>query len=75
MKKAVINDIKRFAVHDGDGIRTTVFFKGCPLKLRSRGVAGSEQPGRVPKGGWQVEEVVRRGWKELEKALRFPFRV
>ena len=32
MKKAVINDIKRFAVHDGDGIRTTVFFKGCPLK-------------------------------------------
>ena len=30
--KAVIFDIKRFAVHDGDGIRTTVFFKGCPLK-------------------------------------------
>jgi len=30
--KAAICDIKRFAVHDGDGIRTTVFFKGCPLK-------------------------------------------
>ncbi len=30
--KALICDIKRFAVHDGDGIRTTVFFKGCPLK-------------------------------------------
>lgn len=27
-----IFDIKRFAVHDGRGIRTTVFFKGCPLK-------------------------------------------
>lgn len=27
-----IFDIKRFAVHDGNGIRTTVFFKGCPLK-------------------------------------------
>lgn len=27
----VIFDIKRFAVHDGPGIRTTVFFKGCPL--------------------------------------------
>lgn len=26
-----IFDIKRFAVHDGPGIRTTVFFKGCPL--------------------------------------------
>ena len=29
---ALICEIKRFAVHDGDGIRTTVFFKGCPLK-------------------------------------------
>jgi pyruvate formate lyase activating enzyme len=26
-----IFDIKRFAIHDGPGIRTTVFFKGCPL--------------------------------------------
>lgn len=30
--KANIFEIKRFAVHDGNGIRTTVFFKGCPLK-------------------------------------------
>lgn len=27
-----ISAIKRFAIHDGDGIRTTVFFKGCPLR-------------------------------------------
>ena len=26
-----IFDIKKFAIHDGPGIRTTVFFKGCPL--------------------------------------------
>jgi pyruvate formate lyase activating enzyme len=26
-----IFEIKRFAVHDGPGIRTTFFFKGCPL--------------------------------------------
>lgn len=32
--KGRIFAIKRFAVHDGDGIRTTVFFKGCPLKCR-----------------------------------------
>lgn len=32
MNKAKIVDIKRFAAHDGDGIRTTVFLKGCPLK-------------------------------------------
>lgn len=31
MSKGLIFDIKRFAVHDGPGIRTTVFFKGCPL--------------------------------------------
>ena len=31
-KTAKIFEIKRFAVHDGDGIRTTVFFKGCPLR-------------------------------------------
>ena len=30
--KALISDIKRFAVHDGNGIRTTLFLKGCPLK-------------------------------------------
>ncbi|NHJ32710.1 MAG: glycyl-radical enzyme activating protein [Asgard group archaeon] len=29
--KGVIFDIKKFAIHDGPGIRTTVFFKGCPM--------------------------------------------
>ena len=29
--KGFIFDVKRFAVHDGPGIRTTIFFKGCPL--------------------------------------------
>lgn len=32
--KALVFDIKRFAVHDGHGLRTTVFFKGCPLRCR-----------------------------------------
>lgn len=27
-----IYDIQRFSVHDGPGIRTTVYFKGCPLR-------------------------------------------
>ena len=30
----VIFDLKRYAIHDGPGIRTTVFFKGCPLRCR-----------------------------------------
>ena len=29
---ATLVDIKRFAVHDGPGIRTTLFLKGCPLR-------------------------------------------
>jgi pyruvate formate lyase activating enzyme len=28
----IVFDIKRFSIHDGPGLRTTVFFKGCPLK-------------------------------------------
>ncbi|MCL1818911.1 MAG: glycyl-radical enzyme activating protein [Spirochaetaceae bacterium] len=27
-------DIQRFCVHDGPGLRTTVFLKGCPLRCR-----------------------------------------
>ncbi len=29
--KGIIFDLKKYAVHDGPGIRTTVFLKGCPL--------------------------------------------
>ena len=32
MIKGLISGIKRMEIHDGDGLRTTVFFKGCPLK-------------------------------------------
>lgn len=31
-QRAIIFDVQRFSVHDGPGIRTTVFFKGCPLR-------------------------------------------
>lgn len=34
MTQAVIFNLKRMAVHDGPGIRTTLFFKGCPLRCR-----------------------------------------
>lgn len=32
--EGLIFDIRRFSIHDGDGIRTTVFLKGCPLRCR-----------------------------------------
>ena len=34
MIKGLIADIQRASVHDGDGVRTTVFFKGCPLSCK-----------------------------------------
>ena len=34
MKNALIADIQRASIHDGPGLRTTVFFKGCPLSCR-----------------------------------------
>ena len=32
MNRANIFNIQRFSIHDGPGIRTVVFFKGCPLR-------------------------------------------
>ncbi|MGF1587328.1 MAG: glycyl-radical enzyme activating protein [Bacteroidales bacterium] len=34
MEKGLVFDIRRYSVHDGPGIRTTIFFKGCPLRCR-----------------------------------------
>ena len=34
MTSGTIFDIRRYSIHDGPGIRTAVFFKGCPLACR-----------------------------------------
>ena len=32
--KPLVFYTQKFSTHDGDGVRTTIFFKGCPLKCR-----------------------------------------
>lgn len=34
MKKGIVLNVQRFTVHDGPGIRTELFLKGCPLRCR-----------------------------------------
>ena len=31
-EKGIVFNIQKFCIHDGDGIRTCVFLKGCPLR-------------------------------------------
>jgi len=40
-----IFEIQRFSVHDGPGIRTTVFLKGCPLRCQWCHNPESQDPG------------------------------
>ena len=34
MGKPLVFNIQKYSIHDGSGIRTTVFFKGCPLSCK-----------------------------------------
>ena len=32
MKMPIVFNIQKFSIHDGPGVRTTIFFKGCPIR-------------------------------------------
>lgn len=49
-----IFDIQRFALHDGPGIRTTVFLKGCPL--RCTWCCNPESQNSAPQLGYDAEK-------------------
>jgi pyruvate formate lyase activating enzyme len=54
-----IIDIKRLAVHDGPGIRTTLFLKGCPLNCRW--CHNPESIGREPEIGYLRQKCLNCG--------------
>ena len=51
MKSGTVFEIREFALHDGPGIRTTAFLKGCPLRC-----SWCQNP-----EGWLRESQVIRG--------------
>ena len=74
--KALIFDIKRFAIHDGPGIRVTVFFKGCNMSCwwchNPEGI--SHDPENYIKettldGKVICENAVAGEWMELEEVM------
>lgn len=60
-----IFNIQHFSVHDGPGIRTVVFFKGCPL--RCAWCANPESQVRNIQLGWSKKSCI--GCKNCEKNL------
>ena len=52
-ERGTIFDVRRFSTHDGAGIRTTVFFKGCPLRCKwchnPEGISTQRRPLFFPK--------------------------
>lgn len=65
-----IFDIKRYAIHDGPGIRTTVFLKGC--NLHCRWCHNPESQSLEPTPMWQVH---RLGEKEFREEKRVGYSI
>lgn len=52
-----IFNIQKFCVHDGPGIRTTVFLQGCPLKCGW--CSNPESQAKIPQLGYKIKECQR----------------
>jgi pyruvate formate lyase activating enzyme len=68
MTTGVVFDVREFTVHDGPGVRTTVFMKGCPLTCtwchNPEGIDPRPEVMRSPFG----ERVVGRTWEAADLA-------
>ncbi|MBU1341968.1 MAG: glycyl-radical enzyme activating protein [Proteobacteria bacterium] len=62
--------IQRYSIHDGPGIRTTLFFQGCPLSCCwCHNPESREMPGKV--NADDVDNVVNTLMETIEKDLIF----
>jgi pyruvate formate lyase activating enzyme len=66
MQSAIITNIQGFSIHDGPGIRTVVFFKGCPLSCEW--CANPECLSGKPQTGY-IETLCARCGKCLEACV------
>lgn len=58
MTTGTIFNIKKYAIHDGPGIRTTVFFSGCPLSCAwCHNPECSSSKAENEKGSWRTRKV------------------
>ncbi|MBQ7679867.1 MAG: glycyl-radical enzyme activating protein [Butyrivibrio sp.] len=58
-RTGIVFNVQHFSVHDGPGIRTVVFVKGCPL--RCRWCANPESQRFDPEFGWTAKECIGCG--------------
>lgn len=58
-EKGIVFNIQHCSIHDGPGIRTTVFLKGCPL--RCKWCANPESQKTEPELGWTKSECISCG--------------
>lgn len=62
--------IQRYSIHDGPGIRTTIFFRGCPLSCQwCHNPESWAMPNKMNSGGF--EDIVASLMNKIEKDLIF----
>lgn len=64
-KEACVFNIQRFSIHDGPGIRTIVFLKGCPL--RCKWCFNPESQSSKPVKGFGKTMTVKHVFDEIKK--------